>query len=69
MNLRRLAIALFAAAAVLIGAGNATHRRWLVALAILCFLAGAACFLRWRLAQHARVLDREEKTSDRNGHS
>jgi hypothetical protein len=68
VNLRWLAIALFAVAAVLVGIGNATGRRWLAALAILCFLVGAAAFLRWRAAQAGRVLDRKDKTSDRNGH-
>ena len=67
MNLRWVAIALFAAAAVLVGIGNSLHERWIVAIAILCFLLGAGAFLRWRLAEHARVLDREEKTSHRNG--
>jgi hypothetical protein len=67
VNLRWLAIALFAVAAVLIGIGNSMHERWIVAIAILCFLLGAAAFLRWRTAEHARVLDREEKTSHRNG--
>jgi hypothetical protein len=75
VNLRWVAIAFFAVAAVLVGIGNATKERWLVAIAILCFLAGSAAFLRWR-AQQARVFDREEKTglssedktSGRNGH-
>jgi hypothetical protein len=68
VNLRWVAIALFAAAAVLVGIGNSLHERWIVAIAILCFLLGAGAFLRWRFAENARVLDREEKTSHRNGH-
>jgi hypothetical protein len=75
VSLRWVAIAFFAVAAVLVGIGNATKERWLVAIAILCFLAGSAAFLRWR-TQHGRVLaseektllDQEEKASKRNGH-
>ncbi len=61
---RIAAILLFAAAAVLVGVGNSTHERWLTVLAIVCFVLGAAAFLRWRRAQRARVLDPKDKTGE-----
>jgi peptidoglycan/LPS O-acetylase OafA/YrhL len=62
--LRALAIALFAAAAVLAGVGNSTHRGWLSALAFGAFAVGVIAFMRWRQRRRARVFDREEKTSE-----
>ena len=59
---RLLAIALFAAGAVLAGIGNSSHRSWLVAAAFAAFALGVGAFLRWRQAARARVFDREEKT-------
>ena len=59
---RLLAIALFAAGAVLAGIGNSTHRSWLVAGAFAAFALGVGAFLRWRQGERARVFDREEKT-------
>jgi hypothetical protein len=59
---RLLAIALFAAGAVLAGLGNAGHRTWLVAAAFAAFVLGVGAFLRWRQTGRASVFDREEKT-------
>jgi peptidoglycan/LPS O-acetylase OafA/YrhL len=64
VRLRALAIALFAAAAILAGAGNSTHRGWLSALAFAPFSIGVVVFFRWRQERRARVFDREEKTSE-----
>jgi hypothetical protein len=61
---RPLAIALFAAGAVLAGIGNSTHRSWLVAAAFAAFAFGAGAFLRWRQGERARVFDQEEKTRE-----
>jgi Flp pilus assembly protein TadB len=61
---RAAAIALFAAAALLVGIGNSSHRRLLVALAFACFALGVVCFLRWRRTLRANVFDREEKTPE-----
>jgi hypothetical protein len=61
-RLRLLAIALFAAGAVLAGIGNSTHRSWMVAAAFAAFVVGVGAFLRWRQTSRARVFDREEKT-------
>jgi hypothetical protein len=62
LRLRAAAIALFAAAAVLAGFGNSTHRGWLVALAFSCFAIGVAAFLGWRRSLRATVFDPEDKT-------
>jgi hypothetical protein len=59
---RLLAIAFFAAAAILAGVGNSTHRSWLTALAFAAFVLGVASFFRWRRAARGRVFDREDKT-------
>jgi len=63
-RLRALAIALFAAGAVLAGVGNSTQRGWLSALAFAPFAIGVVVFFRWRQQRRARVFDREEKTSE-----
>jgi hypothetical protein len=63
-RLRAAAIALFAAAAILVGIGNSSHRHWLVALAFGCFAIGVASYIRWRRAVRANVFDREEKTRE-----
>jgi hypothetical protein len=62
VDLRWFAVVVLIAGAVLIGVANNTSQHWLRFLAILCFAAGAAAFLRWRAAR-ATVLDREDKTS------
>ena len=64
---RIASIALFAAAAVLAGVGNETGTRLLTGFAFGLFALGAAAFLKWRRARFARVLDREEKTSENGG--
>ena len=62
--MRAAAILLFAAAAILVGIGNSSGERWLSAVAFGLFGAGAVLFLRWRLGNRARVLDREDKTPE-----
>jgi len=64
LRLRGVAIALFAAGAVLAGVGNSTRAGWVVALAFLCFALGALAFGRWRRAHRATVFDREDKTRE-----
>jgi Flp pilus assembly protein TadB len=61
-RVRALLIALFAAAAILSGAGNATGTRLLTAIGFVCFAAGAVVLLRWRRRLRARVFVSEEKT-------
>jgi len=56
------AIVLIAAAAIVTGVGNATKLHWLTAIGFGLFAVGAGAFLRWRVAQRGKVLDREEKT-------
>jgi hypothetical protein len=62
--MRVAAILLFAAAAILVGVGNSSGERWLSAVSFGLFGAGVILFLRWRSANRARVLDREEKTTE-----
>jgi hypothetical protein len=64
LRLRALAIVAFAAGAVLAGLGNSTHERWLVGLAVACFLLGVLAFGRWRRAARARVFAPEDKTRE-----
>jgi peptidoglycan/LPS O-acetylase OafA/YrhL len=63
-RVRALLVALFGAAAILSAIGNTSGRRWLTALAFICFAAGAAVLLHWRRKIRGRVLDREEKTDE-----
>jgi len=63
-RVRLLLVALFAAAAALSAAGNETGRRWLSALAFVCFAAGVMVLLRWRRKVRGRVLAREDKTPE-----
>jgi hypothetical protein len=63
-RLRAIAIALFAAGALLAGAGNSLHQGWLLALAFSSFAIGVAVFFRWRQALRARVFDQEDKTPE-----
>jgi len=62
LQLRALAVVLFAAGAILAGVGNSTHQSWLSALAFAAFAIGVLVFFRWRQERRARVFDREEKT-------
>jgi hypothetical protein len=61
-RVRVILVALFAAAAILSAAGNESGRRWLSALAFVCFAAGVAVLLRWRRRTRGKVFDREDKT-------
>jgi hypothetical protein len=62
---RIVAIVLFAGAAALVGIGNEEGQRLLSGLGFVLFALGVGAFFRWRNAQRARVLDPEEKTSNR----
>jgi hypothetical protein len=61
-DLRLRLIALLALGAVLSGAGNKLHARWLVALSFAAF--AVAVFLILRARRDARVFDREAKTNE-----
>ena len=56
--MRALAILAFVAAAVLVGVGRSSGRRYLVAIGAVLFFLGVAAFFRWR----GRVLDQKAKT-------
>jgi hypothetical protein len=62
-RLRVILIALLAAAAVLGVVGHKADSPWVVWVSYAVFIVAVAVFLRWRQGIRARVLDREEKTT------
>jgi len=63
-GLRALAVGLLAVALGLSVVSARTGERWANAVAFLFFAAAVAVFLRWRSTLRARVLAREEKTTE-----
>jgi uncharacterized membrane protein YccC len=62
-RLRGILIALLVAAAVLGVVGHKTNSPWVVWISYVCFLIALGFYFRWRQLVRARVLDREEKTT------